>query len=87
MGGGIHIKSADKFIDASTMGGKIKIDAIDGWVKATTMGGDINVVMVGDPDKGKRDVKLKTMGGDVSLYVPKGMSMDFDIELVFTKNK
>lgn len=85
MGGSININSAQKFVDAHTMGGKINIGAIDGWVSATTMGGDIEVTMVGDPDKGKRDVKLKTKGGDVTLYVPKGMSMDFDIQLEFTK--
>ena len=86
MGGKIHIKSAKVFVKAKTMGGSIYIDAIDGWAKATTMGGKIKVNMVGDPQKGKRDVFLTSMGGDIQLSVPKGMAMDIDIELAYTKN-
>lgn len=86
MGGKIHIRSAKKFVAAKTMGGDIEIDNIDGWVKATTMGGDINVTMTGNPEKGERDVTLSSMGGDISLAVPVGLSMEIDIELVFTQN-
>lgn len=87
MGGKIHIRSAKQFVSAKTMGGDIEIDDIDGWVKATTMGGDIEVTMTGDPGKGKRDVTLTSMGGDITLIVPAGLSMAVDIELVFTKNR
>jgi DUF4097 and DUF4098 domain-containing protein YvlB len=86
MGGDINIHSAGIFTKASTMGGDIQIDAIDGWVEASTMGGDVTVIMVGDPDKGERRVELKSMGGDIELTVPKGLSMKFDIELAITKN-
>jgi DUF4097 and DUF4098 domain-containing protein YvlB len=85
MGGNIHIKSARKFVKAKTMGGDISIDAVDGKVKATTMGGKINVTMTGDPKKGDRAVKLTSMGGDITLTVPAGLSMDVDIQLVYTK--
>lgn len=85
MGGDIRIHSAGIFAKASTMGGDIQIDAIDGWVEASTMGGDVAVIMVGDPGKGERRVKLKSMGGDIELTVPKGLSMKFDIELTITK--
>lgn len=85
MGGDIMIHSAGIFTKASTMGGDIQIDAIDGWVEASTMGGDVAVIMVGDPDKGERRVELKSMGGDIELTVPKGLSMKFDIELAITK--
>ncbi len=85
MGGDINIKYAGMFAKAKTMGGDISIDQIDGWVKATTMGGDIEVVMTGDPKKGKRDVELSSMGGDISLTVPENLSMNIDIELVYTK--
>ena len=85
MGGSIHIKSARKFVKAKTMGGDIRIDAVDGKVKATTMGGNINVTMTGDPEKGDRAVKLESMGGDITLTVPAGLSMDVDIQLVYTK--
>lgn len=85
MGGDVVIKSAGEYVKAGTMGGDIEIEAVDGWVKATTMGGDITVTMVGDPDKGKRDVELESKGGDIELEVPAGLSMEFDIELAYTK--
>jgi len=66
------------------MGGEIKIDEIDGGVKATTMGGDVEVNMVGDPNEYDRDVVLSSMGGDIILTVPAGLSMDFDIKLTIT---
>jgi len=85
MGGNIHIKAAKVFIKAKTMGGNIDVDQIDGWITATTMGGNIDVTMTGNPDKGKRDVTLSTMGGNITLYVPKGLSMDINLELAYTK--
>jgi DUF4097 and DUF4098 domain-containing protein YvlB len=85
MGGDINIRRAAQFVKAKTMGGDIDIDAIDGWVQATTMGGDVTVTMVGDPEKGRRDVELVSMGGDITLTVPAGLSMEFDIELAYTK--
>ncbi len=86
LGGGITIKSAQEFVTAKTMGGDIAIEAIDGWVKATTMGGDIKVNMTGNPKKGKRDVELKSMGGDIQLTVPAGLSMDIEIQLTVSRN-
>ena len=84
MGGEIRIRSAKKYVKAKTMGGEIKIDKIDGGVKATTMGGDVEVHMVGDPEQYDRDVVLSSMGGDITLTVPTGLSMDFDIKLTVT---
>ena len=85
LGGDITIHSAGIFTKASTMGGDIQIDAIDGWIEASTMGGDVTVIMVGDPGERERRVELKSMGGDIELTVPKGLSMRFDIELAITK--
>lgn len=86
MGGDISIGGAGEFVKAKTMGGDITVDEIDGWVKAETMGGDVTVTMIGDPAEGKRDVEIKSMGGDIELTVPKGLSMEFDIEIQYTKN-
>lgn len=86
MGGDITIRAAGKYAQAKTMGGDIEIHAIDGGAKAKTMGGDITVRMVGDPDEGRRDVELESMGGDIELVVPEGLSMEFDIELSYTKS-
>ncbi len=86
MGGDIEIASASEYVDAETMGGDITIDEIDGWIKAITMGGDVEITMIGDPEKGERDVEIKSMGGDIDLTVPKGLSMEFDIEIQYTKD-
>jgi DUF4097 and DUF4098 domain-containing protein YvlB len=51
------------------------------------MGGDVTVTMTGDPTKGKRDVNLTSMGGDITLTVPSGLSMDIDLEIEYTKKR
>jgi len=87
MGGQIRIRSARQFVKAKTMGGEIKIDSIDGWVEATTMGGDIEVSITGNPEQGDRHVSLSSTGGDVTLTVPDGLSMDIHIELGLSKDQ
>ncbi|NMB81186.1 MAG: DUF4097 domain-containing protein [Ignavibacteria bacterium] len=86
MGGDVTINYAEKFVDAETMGGDIEIKSVDGWIRAKTMGGEINAKMIGDPNKGERSVNLTSMGGDITLTVPTGLSMDIEIEIAFTKN-
>jgi len=85
-GGSIEVNRAGNFVEAETMGGSITIRDVDGWVDASTKGGSVEVRMTGDPDKGKRDVFLSSNGGDIDLTVPPGLSMDFDIELAYTKD-
>ncbi len=87
MGGDIHVRSASEYVRAETMGGNIELDAVDGSIQAETMGGNVSANMVGDPSKGKRDVDIQSYGGDITLTVPDGLSMDFDIELAYTKNR
>ncbi len=86
MGGDVRIHSATNFAKAKTMGGDITIDKVDGWVRAETMGGDVDVTMIGNPSEGKRDVTISSKGGDITLTVPAGLSMDVDITLAYTKN-
>ncbi|HEX5706430.1 MAG TPA: DUF4097 family beta strand repeat-containing protein [Pyrinomonadaceae bacterium] len=86
MGGDITIRSAVKFVRAKTMGGDIRIEAVDGAAHATTMGGDVTVRMVGNPEDGDRAVELTSMGGEIELTVPDGLSMDIYIEIARTKN-
>ena len=86
MGGKIRIKSAAQHVKALTMGGEIRVDELDGSIDATTMGGDIEVNMIGDPAKGTHTVLLKSHGGDVTLYVPPGLSMNLDLEIGYTKH-
>ena len=81
MGGEINIGTAGDHVKASTMGGEITIEAVDGWVEASTMGGEIEVNMVGNPNQGDRHVELSSMGGDILLTVPSGLSMDIEAEI------
>jgi DUF4097 and DUF4098 domain-containing protein YvlB len=81
MGGDIRVSAARRFVSATTMGGDIVIDGADGWVKATTMGGNIEVTVVGSGG----DVALQSMSGDVTLYVPRGFSMQLDLEIAYTR--
>jgi DUF4097 and DUF4098 domain-containing protein YvlB len=85
MGGAIHIKSARVYTRVKTMGGSITIDDIDGWVEAATMGGNVTVVMTGDPEQGRRDVDISSMGGTIRLTVPRDLAMDVDLELNYTR--
>ena len=85
MGGDIQVKKAAGFVKANTMGGTVEIEEIDGWVKATTMGGDVIVKMTGDPNQGRRDVHISSMGGDIDLTLPAGISARFDIRLTYTR--
>jgi len=84
MGGEINIGYAGDHVKASTMGGEITIDELDGWVEATTMGGDIEVHMIGNAAEGDRHVELSSMGGDIVLTVPEGLSMDIEAEITVT---
>ena len=85
MGGDIIANSVGKFLDASTMGGDIQAKEVDGWIKATTMGGEVDIKMVGNPDEGDRSVFLKSMGGDITLSVPEGLSMELDLDITYDR--
>lgn len=87
MGGDIHIGRASGPVRANTMGGTIRLDAVDGGIVATTMGGDVRARMVGNPAAGERDVEIRSMGGDIELIVPAGLSMELDVELAFTRDR
>lgn len=86
-GGNIHVKSAKHFVEAMTGGGEIVIDAVDGSVQATTGSGNVSVTMVGNPNEGQRDVAIASSSGDVTLVVPAGLAMDFDLKLAYTNTR
>lgn len=87
LGGNINIGRAAEFVKAETLGGSIKINEFDGRIFASTLGGDVRAVMTGDPLNGERNAVMKSLGGDVSLTVPDGLSMDIEIVLKVTKDK
>ena len=85
MGGDIHLGSVASFARVKTMGGGISIDQATGSIDATTMGGDIQARVVGT-SSGRRDVELSSLGGAITLTVPKDFSMDVRITLAYTKS-
>jgi DUF4097 and DUF4098 domain-containing protein YvlB len=85
MGGMIDIDHAKGPVDATTMGGGITIGSADGPIKASTMGGDISARMVAT-SADRRDVELTSLGGTITLTVPKDFPMDVRIVLAHTKN-
>lgn len=85
-GGNIRVGSARRFVRAQTGGGDIHIEAVDGRVEATTGTGSVSVTMTGDPGgEGARDVSIATGNGDVTLSVPPGLSMEFDLRVAYTR--
>jgi DUF4097 and DUF4098 domain-containing protein YvlB len=85
MGGMIDIDHAKGPVDATTMGGGITIGSADGPIKASTMGGDISARMV-TTSADQRNVDLTSLGGTITLTVPKNFPMDVRITLAHTKN-
>lgn len=81
MGGDITVGKAAEFVKASTMGGDIEIGEADGSIHANTMGGDVNARIVEQGGAANRDILLSSQGGDITLIVPDGFSMDVDVEI------
>lgn len=80
MGGDIRAGNVGAFLEAETMGGDIDVQAVNGWIEARTMGGNVSVAMTGGTS-GDRHVTITSMGGDIELRVPAGLSMEFDIQI------
>lgn len=85
MGGGIGVDKAKKIVEVETMGGGITISKADAKIVATTMGGSIYAEQICAPDADNRDIKLESMGGEVTLKVPENFDMDVEIELYYDK--
>ncbi|MGI9265301.1 MAG: DUF4097 family beta strand repeat-containing protein [Gammaproteobacteria bacterium] len=92
-GGSITIGKAAGRIDADTSGGSIRIGRGDGAIKADTAGGSITIkesfaavdastagggVRVGFAGQPKRNSRLSTSGGTVTVYLADGLSFDID---------
>jgi DUF4097 and DUF4098 domain-containing protein YvlB len=86
MGGEIDIRDAEQFVKATTMGGDIRVDVRNGWVDLTTMAGNIETTVresLGDTADG---IKLESMSGDITVIVPAGLSLSFDLTIAYTRN-
>lgn len=86
MGGNINVGSASGHLKVKTNGGDINVNAVDGWVQAVTLAGDVNVKVVGDAERGRRDVGIISHGGNITLTLPPTSSVRVDIQLAQTRN-
>src|SRR5882762_344583 len=80
MGGDIRIRHASREVYAKTMGGNIEVRELDGSLDAGSMGGTIQVRVVGAGTA--RNIKLRSMGGDVELTVPRDLDATFNVEII-----
>jgi DUF4097 and DUF4098 domain-containing protein YvlB len=85
MGGDIQLGTVAGFARATTKGGNIIIREIDGRVDATTMGGAINVTVANGGGAANRDIDLESKSGAITLHVPEDLSMNLDVEIVWTR--
>jgi DUF4097 and DUF4098 domain-containing protein YvlB len=84
MGGRVRLETSRGEVRIHTMGGNIHVGGADGGpIHASTMGGNVQVRMVGDPGVGDRSVEISSMGGNVELVVPAGLSMRVEIEIAY----
>jgi DUF4097 and DUF4098 domain-containing protein YvlB len=85
-GGDIDISNAERFVKAKTGGGDIDIEIRDGYVVANTGAGDIEVIVRGDLGNGDDGVDISTGYGEVTVILPADASVEFDLDLSYTKN-
>jgi DUF4097 and DUF4098 domain-containing protein YvlB len=85
-GGDISVRGAARFVDAWTGGGDVDIRIDYGWVEVFTGAGDIDVTVESSSRDAEGDIKIFTGTGDVSVTVPKGFSMDLDLDLGYTRS-
>ena len=84
-GGNIRVRNASEFVHAKTGGGDIEIEIEDGPVSARTGAGDVEVVVLeglGDSGEG---ISIKTGNGEVTLILPADASVEFDLDLAYTR--
>lgn len=73
-GGDISVSGARGDVYAETSGGDIRISNVEGSVDAETSGGDIEVRAEGE----NKGMTLDTSGGDIVIYVPRGITATVD---------
>lgn len=85
-GGDIDISDAERFVKAKTGGGNIEIEIRDGYVVASTGAGDVEVIVRDGLGDGKDGVDVSTGYGEVTLILPADASVEFDVDLMYTRN-
>ncbi len=75
-GGRIRAENVTGGIDARTSGGSITLERVSGNVEASTSGGSIEAEVL-DPND---FIELRTSGGSITVYVPKDLGYDIDLD-------
>jgi len=83
-GGEITIGRAGGEVDAHTGGGDISIGPLTGSAEAHTGAGDVSIRIDSD-DPG--DIDITSGNGTVTLYVPRGLSANLDLETAYTNRR
>jgi len=86
MNGNIHLLSVKKFVKAKTLNGDILLDSAEGQIKAVTLNGKIRTYVPVVLGPGEQDMEFNAVNGEIYLEVPGGLSMDLEVELVYTRN-
>ncbi len=84
-GGAVRVRGANKFVDARTGGGDMDIRIKSGWIKAWTGAGDIDASIIESAGDDNGRSTFFTGLGDVTIELPADLSVEFDIDLGFTK--
>lgn len=85
-GGNIRVRDAAQLVRAQTGGGDIEIEIKDGFVFARTGAGDMEVVVEGGLGDSRDGIDLSTGHGEITLIVPADASMEFDLDLRYTRS-
>lgn len=83
-GGDVLIRSARGMVRSVTSGGDITVDEAAGCVKAIAAGGEVAVTLLGTTSDSCA-TKLEARGGEVRATLSAGLSLNLDVELVYTR--
>lgn len=83
-GGNIQLIYAGEPVTLHSGGGDITLHQASARVKADTKSGDINITV--DPRSRTETIEAQTVGGNVSLNLPRGFAADLDITVLTSTN-
>lgn len=85
-GGDVDIRNAKQFVESWTGGGDVDIEVADGWVKSFTGAGDVDISVSGGFGEGSQGLDIFTGHGEVVVTIPADASVEFDVDLSYTRN-
>ena len=80
-GGNLKVGESGGYVKADTSGGNIIIKKANGYIEADTSGGRIEAEMIQTDNSKDTHVSLDSSGGDITLYIPKGIEATVNAKL------